>query len=441
MSQPVLDCPAEWVNDCGCPSSHNYCWPRPDTSCCDALQVDPVAEPERFAAIERVLRISVSILHGLTGRQFGLCPVTVRPCRTGCSQKVPPGAAWMTPDIVDGKWLNVACGSCTDGCSCEAMCEFPLPGRVEQIVEVTVDGVVQDPDTYRVDNHRFLVRNDVAIATDTAQTTTVSTNLFDAASAICTPSEPLGVQGWDPTGAVPPPYCFTADPSFGQLLTLPGGCNQFTLTVAPGDQTPLEVLGDGLLFAYPGGATLTAAAPFTVSQWRGNVRQRIRLISGASVSMDAGGVFAVMPPGVYVFEVCYQSRTFGGSGLCWPKCQDMSLPLGQVGTFGVTYRRGRPVPTAGSWSAGLLACELAKACGAAPGVCDLPANVKSVTREGVAIDFEQVNLAIEGNKGRTGIPEVDLWIQTVNPYGVTGRARAYSPDVKPMRTTTWPCND
>lgn len=289
MSQPVLDCPAEWVNDCGCVRSHNYCWPRPDTSCCTALQLPDDADPEGepALALERILRISVSILHGLSGRQFGLCPVTVRPCRDTCTQAVPAGAAWVTPDLVDGKWLNIACGSCAGSCSCSSVCELVLPGRVESIDEVMVDGAVVAPANYRVDNHRFLV--------------------------------------------------------------------------AQGDY-------------------------------------------------------------------------------CWPTCQDMSAPAGSEGTWSVTYLRGRPVPAAGTWAAGLLACELVKAC--TPGMsgeCALPANVKSVTREGVAIDFEQVRVALEGNKGRTGIPEVDLWLQTVNPYGVTGRARAYSPDRPPMRTTTWPC--
>lgn len=286
VSQPVLECPAEWVNDCGCVRSHNYCWPRPDTGCCDALNVDPVEDPDRAKVIERVLRISVSILHGLTGRQFGLCPVTVRPCRDTCTQDAPPGTAWMTPDVVDGKWINIACGTCRSACSCSAVCELALPGRVESIDAVVVDGAVVPPGSYRVDNHRYLV--------------------------------------------------------------------------AQGDY-------------------------------------------------------------------------------CWPTCQDLSAPLGEPGTWSVTYRDGRPVPEAGVWAAGLLACELAKACGAAAGPCALPANVSSVTREGVSIDFEQVNLAIAGNKGRTGIPEVDLWVQTVNPYGVTGRARAYSPDRSAMRTTTWPC--
>jgi hypothetical protein len=287
VSQPVLECPAEWVNDCGCSSSHNYCWPRPDTGCCERLNVDPVTDPDQAAVVERTLRIAVSILHGLTARQFGLCPVTVRPCRDTCVQDVPPGSAWMTPDVVDGKWINIACGACKSSCSCSAVCELALPGRVESIDSVVVDGVVVPPTSYRVDNHKYLVRQ-----------------------------------------------------------------------------------GDG----------------------------------------------------------------------CWPTCQDLGEPIGMPGTWSVTYRRGTPVPEAGLWAAGLLACELVKACTPGQsGACDLPANIKSVTREGVAIDFEAVNVAVIGNQGRTGIPEVDLWIQTVNPYGVTGRARAYSPDRPPMRSTTWPC--
>jgi len=138
-------------------------------------------------------------------------------------------------------------------------------------------------------------------------------------------------------------------------------------------------------------------------------------------------------------------RVFGAGVECWPTCQDMSLPPTEPNTFEVTYLRGKPVPEYGLWAAGLLACELIKAC-ASPGedcLCRLPANVQSVVREGVSIDLEAFRLGGAGDPlfGRTGIPEVDLWLSTVNPNRLTSRARAYSPDKRPPRRTTWPCDD
>lgn len=38
----------------------------------------------------------------------------------------------------------------------------------------------------------------------------------------------------------------------------------------------------------------------------------------------------------------------------------------------------------------------------------------------------------------TGIPEVDLWIRSINPTGVTQPALIYSPNVQTGRVQTWP---
>lgn len=284
MSIPVLECPGEWTNDCGCAQSHNSCWPRPDTACCPDLEIGPETTPARILLIERMLRMSVEILNGFSARQFGLCPRTVRPCRDRCAES---GGTLLDPYILDGQWFNNACQTCVTDCSCVQVCEVTLPGPVERIVEVRVDGLVLDPADYRVDNHRKLV--------------------------------------------------------------------------AQGD-------------------------------------------------------------------------------FCWPTCQNMTLPAGAVGTWSVTYLRGKPVPEMGLYAAGMLACELVKACtpGTA-GECRLPSNVQSIVREGVSLDLEPFTLGGVDGFGRTGIPEVDMWLTMVNPTKTTGRSRAYSPDRRPPRHTTWPC--
>lgn len=40
--------------------------------------------------------------------------------------------------------------------------------------------------------------------------------------------------------------------------------------------------------------------------------------------------------------------------------------------------------------------------------------------------------------GRTGIPGVDLWIRSVNPYGLASPSRVLSPDLRRPRTQQWP---
>ena len=58
-----------------------------------------------------------------------------------------------------------------------------------------------------------------------------------------------------------------------------------------------------------------------------------------------------------------------------------------------------------------LMCELAKAC-YTDQACRLPQRVTSITREGVTLamldPFEMLD------KGRTGLFEVDLWLEAVN---------------------------
>jgi hypothetical protein len=113
---------------------------------------------------------ATEILDALTGRRFGQCEVTVRPCTPKCEwfsgymtfpvgspSTSGAGAPWMFPYIDNGVWRN--CG-CTGGCSCAATCQVPLPTPVASITEVMIDGLVLDSSAYRVDNGSILVRID-----------------------------------------------------------------------------------------------------------------------------------------------------------------------------------------------------------------------------------------------------------------------------------------
>lgn len=143
---------------------------------CDALRrIDPSVR----TAVESA---AVDYLWRATGRAFGTCEVTLRPCRSDCHSstyhtRVPalPGSTGTTstgypfePVLIDGDWFNVSCGRCGSRCSCNAISEIVLPGPVASVAEITIDGTVlwsQDdsppnPLPFRVDNHTRLVRTD-----------------------------------------------------------------------------------------------------------------------------------------------------------------------------------------------------------------------------------------------------------------------------------------
>jgi len=112
-------------------------------------------------------------------------------------------------------------------------------------------------------------------------------------------------------------------------------------------------------------------------------------------------------------------------GQCWLYRQDLAKPDNDPDALAVTYLKGTPVPNAGRAAAGILASEIAKACmGQA---CRLPARVSQVVREGMT--FAYIDPLTLYDKGKTGLPEVDMWITTMNPAGVVRPGGVYSPDI------------
>lgn len=103
------------------------------------------------------------VLWSATGRQFGACEMTVRPCGRWCENQSGwwwDNGTWM-PYIFNGLWYNCACGI-GPGCQrCEPRCQVYLPGPVHEVTQVLVDGAVVDPATYRVDDQVWLVRTGV----------------------------------------------------------------------------------------------------------------------------------------------------------------------------------------------------------------------------------------------------------------------------------------
>jgi hypothetical protein len=121
-------------------------------------------------------------------------------------------------------------------------------------------------------------------------------------------------------------------------------------------------------------------------------------------------------------------------GGCWPKCQDMTLVDTEDNTWSVTYMKGSPLPEAGRSALSELACEMCLAClGKA---CRLPSRVTSIQRQGVSMALLDPMTFID--YGRTGLYAVDLWLKTVNPLARSRSAAVLSPDIEPVRRTTWP---
>jgi len=128
-----------------------------DTGCCSIwADLDPADQA-------RATSFATDVLWGLTGRQFGVCPVTVRPCFNnrfnGLGVWWYDGTFW--PYIFNGQWFNAGCG-CFGQCRCEPLpyTQAWLPGPVAGVSEVRVDGIVIDPAAYRVDDGQWLVRQD-----------------------------------------------------------------------------------------------------------------------------------------------------------------------------------------------------------------------------------------------------------------------------------------
>lgn len=128
-----------------------------DTGCCPIW--GDLDETDQL----RATQWATDVMWAATGRQFGVCPITVRPCfnetYNGLGVWWNDGSFW--PYIFNGVWYNAGCG-CTGRCCCEPLpfTQAWLPGPVAGVSEVRVDGVVIDPMTYRVDDAQWLVRQD-----------------------------------------------------------------------------------------------------------------------------------------------------------------------------------------------------------------------------------------------------------------------------------------
>lgn len=131
---------------------------------------------------------------------------------------------------------------------------------------------------------------------------------------------------------------------------------------------------------------------------------------------------SVLAPSAYRLDDYRWLRRIDGDA--WPSTQDLDEATTETDTWAVTYTWGRAAPEDGIIAAKRLACELYQAC--AGGDCALSKQAQSVARQGVEITFESAE-ELFGN-GRTGLYEVDLFLETERYATAHQGSQTVSPD-------------
>jgi hypothetical protein len=135
------------------------CEPWPYTLCAAIEDSDSYDEE----LLDEVVAAATEALWVLSGRRFGYCEFTIRPCASRCMVGDVRAAFNQYPyDTISGVewwWPTCVCKA-ADACGCTELEEFRLPGPVSEVTEVLVDGVELAAESYRVDDFRNLVRLD-----------------------------------------------------------------------------------------------------------------------------------------------------------------------------------------------------------------------------------------------------------------------------------------
>lgn len=114
----------------------------------------------------------------------------------------------------------------------------------------------------------------------------------------------------------------------------------------------------------------------------------------------------------------------------WPLCNDLNKADSEVGTWSVTVSFGEAVPILGQMAVGELACQFAKLLNGNED-CELPSPVQQLVRQGVTMDFLDPNKVF--SDGKVGLYLSDLFISSVNPFGLASRSEIYDIDGETYR--------
>lgn len=149
----------------------------PDLTGCRSGPCCPdTSAPESAAIVALAEDLASNILWRLTGMRYGLCPITVRPCKPKTCDPLTLtdiiywdqrylwnngnlGVFSFTPLLIDGQIYNISCGCPTGCCKCESTCEVWLPGPVDSITEVINGGVIVPSSAYTLYGNRLVFLN------------------------------------------------------------------------------------------------------------------------------------------------------------------------------------------------------------------------------------------------------------------------------------------
>lgn len=131
-------------------------WPIAWT--CDTATLSPEVTGYAVSAAQR-------ILFALSGRRFGECTATLRPCADDCGDfaayplwEWPVGYSMPPWDFYR---LPYCSGGCRGGCSCANLSTVRLPSLTQRVVEVKLDGTPMATGAYRLAG-QDLIRTDGA---------------------------------------------------------------------------------------------------------------------------------------------------------------------------------------------------------------------------------------------------------------------------------------
>ncbi|RJO72973.1 hypothetical protein D5S18_22110 [Nocardia panacis] len=118
-----------------------------------------VTAPDDQVRLQGAINTAVSILWSFTGRQFGCCPRTIRPCPRNRDRPLfwLPGWSWY-PELGAGVWRNVVC-ACGPTCQVGGPGVVHLPGPVCTVTGVTIDGAVVDSGVWVLEGDRLYARS------------------------------------------------------------------------------------------------------------------------------------------------------------------------------------------------------------------------------------------------------------------------------------------
>ena len=122
------------------------------------------------AQVGLAMQIASETLHAMSGRQFGLWGLTVRPV---CASNLPvnrrgswSAASYPLVDFIDGQWFNLGISGHESPCLVWQCGTGRVPTLdlgvkyVDSVASVVIEGEALDASAYRLDSHRYLIRLD-----------------------------------------------------------------------------------------------------------------------------------------------------------------------------------------------------------------------------------------------------------------------------------------